>query len=94
MPNKFYKKGLRNEHRSRAFLEAAGYRVFRSAGSKGEWDLFAFGPHDVVLVQARTRDWPGPLEREALKEFPRAKYVRLMVHRWRDRQRKPDVMEL
>lgn len=24
----------------------------------------------VVLVQVKTRDWPGPLERQALVEFP------------------------
>lgn len=31
-------KGRRNEHRSRALLEAAGYAVTRAAGSMGIWE--------------------------------------------------------
>jgi hypothetical protein len=50
-------KGKRNEHRSMALLEAAGYHCTRSAGSLGEWDII--GPTDVVLCQVRTRDWPS-----------------------------------
>jgi hypothetical protein len=45
--------------RSKALLEAAGYRVTRAAASLGEWDLVGLGPHGVVVVQVRTRDWPG-----------------------------------
>jgi Holliday junction resolvase-like predicted endonuclease len=52
-------KGRRNEHRSMALLEAAGYRCTRSAGSLGEWDIIGIGPTDVVLCQVRTRDWPS-----------------------------------
>lgn len=32
-------KGTRNEHRSKALLEAAGYAVCRAATSLGVWDL-------------------------------------------------------
>ena len=32
-------KGRRNEHRSRDLLKALGYRVLRSAGSLGAFDL-------------------------------------------------------
>jgi len=32
------RKGTRNEHRSMALLERAGYRCTRSAASLGEWD--------------------------------------------------------
>ena len=56
-------KGSRNERRSRALLEAVGYRVTRAAGSLGEWDLIGLSATDVVLVQVKTRDWPGTLER-------------------------------
>ena len=62
-------KGARNEHRSMALLEAAGYRCSRSAASLGAWDIFGIGPTDVVLVQVKTRDWPGVAEMETLKEF-------------------------
>jgi hypothetical protein len=43
------RKGSRNEHRSIAILEAAGYRCTRSAASLGEWDIVGIGSTDVVL---------------------------------------------
>jgi uncharacterized protein with GYD domain len=88
------RKGTRNEHRSRLLLEASGYRVTRAAGSMGTWDLVAIGAQDVVLIQVKTRDWPGLLERLALTEFPAPPNARKLLHRWRDRQRMPDVREL
>jgi hypothetical protein len=94
-------KGRRNEHRSMALLEAAGYRCTRSAGSLGEWDIIGIGPTDVVLCQVKTRDWPSAAEWEALKLFPAPPRqagappnCRKLVHRWRDRQRLPDVREI
>jgi len=87
-------KGSRNEHRSIALLEAAGYRCTRSAGSLGEWDIIGIGSTDVVLCQVKTRDWPGTAEMEALKLFPAPANCRKLVHRWRDRQRLPDVREI
>jgi hypothetical protein len=87
-------KGRRNERRSQDLLEAAGYAVTRSAGSLGQWDLVAIGRTDVVLCQVRTRDWPGLLERQVLADFPVPPHTRKLLHRWRDRQRLPDVQEL
>lgn len=87
-------KGTRNEHRSRRLLEAAGYRVTRAAASLGEWDLVGVSSTDVVLVQVKTRDWPGSIEMESLRGFPCPPGCRRLVHRWRDRQRTPDVREL
>lgn len=87
-------KGTRNEHRSMAVLEAAGYRCTRSAASLGEWDLVAIGRTDVVLVQVKTRDWPGAMERRILEDFAVPSMVRKLIHRWRDRQRLPDVQEV
>lgn len=88
------KKGTRNEHRSMALLEAAGYRCTRSAASLGEWDIVGIGTKDMVLVQTKTRDWPGSVEMETLRNFPVPPNCRKLVHRWRDRQRLPDVMEM
>lgn len=48
----------------------------------------------VVLVQVKTRDWPGELERRALAEFPAPPNARKLLHRWRPRQRQPDVQEV
>lgn len=87
-------KGTRNEHRSRLLLEAAGYAVTRAAASLGAWDLVGIGSTDVVLVQVKTRDWPGAVEMEALQVFPAPPNARKLVHRWRDHQRLPDVREL
>lgn len=87
-------KGTRNEHRSRRILEAAGYSCCRAAASLGAWDLIGIGSTDVVLVQVKTRDWPGSVEMEALTTFVAPPSCRKLVHRWRDRQRMPDVREL
>jgi hypothetical protein len=71
-----------------------GYAVTRAAGSLGAWDLVGIGPADVVLVQVKTRDWPGAAEMEILKDFKVPPGVRKLIHRWRDYQRLPDVKEL
>ena len=87
-------KGSRNEHRTIAVLEAAGYACCRSAASLGAWDVIGVGSADIVLVQVKTRDWPGPSEMETLRLFPAPVNARKLVHRWRDRVRLPDVREL
>ena len=88
------RKGTRNEHRSIGLLEAAGYRCYRSAASLGEWDIVGVGSVDTILLQVKTRDWPGSVEMEQLKLFPCPPNCRKLVHRWRDRQPLPDVKEL
>lgn len=88
------RKGTRNEHRSMQLLEAAGYQCTRAAASLGTWDLVGIGSTDVVLCQVKTRDWPGSTEMEALKDFPAPPNARKLIHRWRARQRLPDIKEL
>ena len=87
-------KGTRNEHRSILLLEAAGYACTRAAASLGAWDIIGIGSKDVVLVQVKTRDWPDSVELETLRLFSAPANVRKLRHRWRDRQRLPDVREL
>jgi Holliday junction resolvase len=87
-------KGTRNEHRSIELLEAAGYNCTRAAASLGAWDIIGIGSTDIMLVQVKTRDWPGSAEIETLKLFPAPPNARKLVHRWRDRCRVPDVKEL
>lgn len=87
-------KGTRNEHRSIWLLEAAGYACTRAAASLGAFDIIGIGSKDVVLVQVKTRDWPGAVEMETLREFPVPPNARKLVHRWRDRERLPDVKEV
>ena len=87
-------KGARNEHKSMRLLEALGYRCSRSAGSLGAWDIIGIGVSDVVLVQVKTRDWPGTVEMETMREFRVPAGVRRIVHRWRDGVGVPDAREL
>jgi len=87
-------KGTKNEHRSMILLEATGYRCTRAAASLGAWDIIGIGSTDVVLLQVKTRDWPGSAEMEALQSFPCPPHCRKLVHRWRDRQRAPEVKEI
>lgn len=75
-------------------LEAAGYAVTRAAASLGAWDLIAVGSTDFILCQVKTRDWPGSVEMEVLKNFPCPPNCKRIVHRWIDYQRLPDVREL
>jgi hypothetical protein len=75
-------------------LEAVGYFCTRAAGSLGLWDIIAIGPVDVVLVQCKTNAWPGSVEMEQLTLFKAPPNARKIVHRWRDRQRTPDVREV
>lgn len=88
------RKGSRNERRSMRLLEASGYRCTRAAGSLGAWDVIGISSADIVLVQVKTRDWPGSAEMELLREFPAPSNVRKIVHRWRDHQLVPDVKEV
>ena len=87
-------KGTHREHRSIVLLEAAGYRCTRAAASLGAWDIVGIGSTDVVLVQVKSRDWPGTVEMETLHNFPAPPNARKLIHRWRDRQHLPDVKEL
>jgi hypothetical protein len=88
------RKGAAREYRSIALLEAAGYRCPRAAASLGVWDIIGIGSTDVVLCQVKSRDWPGTAEMETLRDFPCPSWCKKLVHRWRDRQRMPDVREL
>lgn len=85
------RKGTRNEHRSIGLLEAAGYQCSRAAGSLGVFDIIGIGSQDIVLVQVKTRDWPGSVEMEAITLFAAPPNARKLVHRWRDGRRQPDV---
>lgn len=75
-------------------LEAAGYACTRAAASLGAFDIIGIGSTDVVLCQVKTRDWPGAEEAEAIRLFPAPANCRKLIHRWRDRQRLPDVREV
>jgi len=73
----------KNEHRSKAILEAAGYAVCRAAASLGVWDLVGISATDVVLCRVMAGEWPGTAEMETLREFVAPPNARKLVHRWR-----------
>lgn len=51
---KSYSKGRRAEHELRHILENSGWRVIRSAGSKGVADLVAFNKQGAVrMIQVK-----------------------------------------
>lgn len=87
-------KGSRNERRSMAILEAAGYVCTKAGASLGAWDIIGIGANDIVLLQVKTRDYPGSTEMEILKNFTAPHNAKKLIHRWRDRQRLPDVREI
>lgn len=87
-------KGSRNERRSMALLEAAGYQCTKAGGSLGVFDIIGIGSQDIVLLQAKSNQWPGSAEMESIREFIAPPNARKLVHRWRDRVRIPDVREV
>lgn len=50
-----YVKGRAFENEARKLLEEAGWMVMRSAGSKGHFDLAAFGGFGTRLIQVKGR---------------------------------------
>jgi len=73
---------------------ALGYTCIRSAASKGLFDFVALGAQDIACVQVKSTEWPRPAEIEALQLLRVPANVRKIVHRWRPRQRLPDVREV
>lgn len=92
--NRSKRKGLLNEWKSRDLLIAQGYRVTKSGGSFGPWDLIGVKATDAVLVQVKTTSWPRPQEMKAMRDFPAPANFRKLIHRWRHYARRPDVKEI
>lgn len=49
-----YERGRQVEYAIAAFLRKHGYTVFRSAGSKGAFDLIAFNQNVIRLIQSKS----------------------------------------
>lgn len=88
------RKGTHNEHRSMAYLEAAGYRCTRSGSSLGCWDLIGVSPLSVVLIQVKTNRWPGTAEMRELRDFAAPASVQKLIHRWNNYAQVPVVREV
>ena len=54
MPNYNYQSGRRTEYQVKRRYERAGFTCVRAAGSKGNWDIVAFGEYPYVkLIQVK-----------------------------------------
>lgn len=87
-------KGTKNGHRSMRLLKSMGYACTRAAASPVVWDVVAIGSRDVILLQVKSRDWPGSVEMETLKGFVCPPLCKKIIHRWVDRKRLRDVREI
>ncbi len=67
MPNKNYQAGYRAEAREKEHWEQLGYWAFRSAGSRGPFDVIAINGSEVVLVQVKSFLRDRPTFRDARK---------------------------
>lgn len=87
-------KGSRNERKSMAILEAAGYVCMKAGASLGVFDVIGVSATDMIGVQTKSNRWPSALEMEAIREFKAPSNFRKLVHCWRDYKRTPDVREV
>jgi len=76
-----------------AVLEAAGYPCTKRGTTLGEWDVIGISSAGFVACRVKSNEWPRKDEMEALKAFPVPGNCPKLVHRWRQRQRLPDVKE-
>lgn len=51
-----YERGRRIEHKIISFLKKSGYSTFRSAGSKGAFDIIAVNERVVRFIQSKLTD--------------------------------------
>jgi hypothetical protein len=87
-----YTRGRRREHQARAILEAAGYTVMRSAGSKGCADLAAWNGDHLRLIQIKAgARGASPAEREAFARVPVPPMATREIWRFRERGQAPIV---
>lgn len=90
------RKGNRLEHKTIAHLTAAGYLCIRSAASKGAFDVIAINPLGIRAIQVKANAWPGPVERESLRNaarnLPRNAFIECW--RWNDGAREPLIKGL
>jgi len=85
-------KGARVELKTRDWLEKRGYKVTKSGGSLGEFDLIAINEHRILLIQVKSNRQPPPKERAAIRAFKCPWSCRKEVWVWKDYARKPTIL--
>jgi hypothetical protein len=89
-------KGARLERKSIAKLQAAGYFCIRSAASLGPFDVIAMNPLGLRCIQIKANSWPGPHEREGLREAAKGLPPNALIEcwRWNDNAREPLIKNI
>ena len=64
-------------------LEATGYLCIRAAGSLGPIDVAAFNMFGIRLIQIKANAWPGPVERESLRQASQWLPANATIECWR-----------
>jgi Holliday junction resolvase len=82
-------KGSRNERKSKALLEDWGYKVCKSGGSLGEFDLIGIKKSGIMLVQCKTNRRPDNDELQRILDFEAPDNALKRVHVWIDREKNP-----
>ena len=90
------RKGNRLEHKTIARLKAAGYICIRSSASKGFFDVLAINPLGFRCVQVKSNSWPGPVDRESLRNASQWLPPNALIEcwRWNDNAREPLIKSL
>jgi len=75
-----YLKGYYRERLVKAHLEKMGYLVFRSAASKGPWDLIGVKDDIILFIQVKSQN-PGKKAREIFRTI-KAKNLKVYKQIW------------
>ena len=73
--------------KARKLLESSGFRVIRSAGSKGPFDLIAVSDNLVIFIQVKSEAYIPKAEKDELKAFPIPPWARKEVWWWKKEDR-------
>lgn len=80
MSNANYERGRAREYRSMVYLEKAGFKAFRTAGSHGEFDVLGVSSTGFVLVQVKLNCRPSAAELETIRNFPAPPNAQKIIH--------------
>ena len=88
---KSYRKGQRNERKTRKRLEADGYTTIRSGASKGIWDILAYNECEWRVIQVKTNGPPRPSETETIHNEIVPANTTKEIWVWYDYIREPEI---
>jgi len=77
-----YRRGADLERAAKKYLEANGYYVIKSAGSKGVADLVGIKPGETLYVQCKLDGYLTPAERVSFRQAALASGAVPVVARW------------